>query len=623
MKKVLGGIVMAALTAGTVFGERAELFAPGEVRLTDGPFKAMEARTQKLLLSLDPYRLMYNMRKDCGLDPKEQPYGGWERSELAGHTLGHYLSAVSREYAATGDAEFKKRVDIVIDEMARCQERYGTGYVGALQERPRLVLESLAAGDVEPINHCWAPWYTEHKIAAGLLDAWLLAKNPQAKDILIKFADWSDRLTSGFTERQRARMLSNEFGGIGESFWSLYAETRDARYASLARRFRRPDWIVDALAAGRDPLPGKHANTHIPQLIAEARDWEVTGDATALAACTNFFRIVSTSHTFSNGGIGVREFFFNPADADKNLTFDGPETCCTYNMLKFVFHLLCWNPDDVSAGDYSERALFNEILCSQDPERAQFVYLTSLKPGQLHSYSTPEDSFWCCYGTGLENAGRFRSEIYLHTGRDLYVSQFIPSVLGWKERGLELELATDYPASGKISFTFKHAPKGAMTLHVRCPAWASGPVAFTLNGKALAQGAPGQTAALSAEWHDGDRVEASIPMALRTEPLFGGHPEYVAFLCGPALLAGDFGPVENYRGRVYVRNQTDLRDAPCKPVPALRGADPARLLAAAKPVANEPLTFRLPAVDGTTVTLRSFSTLPYNYYNIYWKYGEK
>src|SRR5574344_1457844 len=159
MKNVWGGIVMAALVVGTAFGEKAETFALDEVKLTDGPFKAMEARTQKLLLSLDPYRLMYNMRKDCGLDQKEQSYGGWERTELAGHTLGHYLTAVSREYAATGDPEFKKRVDTVIGEMARCQERYGSGYIGAMQERPRLMLEALAAGDVEAVNHCWAPWY--------------------------------------------------------------------------------------------------------------------------------------------------------------------------------------------------------------------------------------------------------------------------------------------------------------------------------------------------------------------------------------------------------------------------------------------------------------------------------
>ena len=165
---------------------QAQPFGLGDVQLLDSPFKAAMERNTQVLLSLDPDRLLHNARQYAGLVPKAPVYGGWESRGVAGHTLGHYLTALSQQYAATGDPKIKARVDYIVSEMALCQEAYGDGYIGCLPPLELSTLRGLKNGVVEVhgdgfVNRAWVPWYTEHKILAGLKDAWVLTGNQQAK----------------------------------------------------------------------------------------------------------------------------------------------------------------------------------------------------------------------------------------------------------------------------------------------------------------------------------------------------------------------------------------------------------------------------------------------------------
>lgn len=614
-------LVLSSILVGSV-AFAAEQFPLNEVQLLDSRYLANKKRNADFLLTLSPDRLMARMYQFCGEPVKAPVYDGWESSDLSGHTLGHYLTALSMEYLSTGDTKYKERVDYIVSEMARCQEKYGeSGYIGCLNDKIRNSLEVLKNGDVETINKMWAPWYTQHKIAAGLLDAWRYAGNEQAKLVLIKFANWVDGLTKGLTPEQDQRMLSMEFGGLGETFLHLYAETKLPAHKALAERFRH-HWLIDDLAAGRDNLPGKHANTQIPKVVAEAVNYEITGDDFAKRVAVNFFDIVTKNHTYAPGCNSDREQFFNPKEADRRLTNATGETCNVHNMIRLAEHLQKWEPENRAYGDYRERAMINQIIGSQDPERAMFQYFVCLRPGHYHVYSTPDRSFWCCFGTGIENPTKYNIGIYFHDDDTVYVTQYIPSVLKWKEAGFELEQKTEYPKDGKIVFTVKQAPAKEMRLHFRTPGWVNGKIQTAVNGKKEEIDSTEKGWSVKRVWKAGDTVELNIPMGLHAEPLFGGHDELTAYFYGPTLLAGDLGKVPDYANKVYVKDQLDRQREPAVAVPTLKGTKADDIMKGFKAVSGEDRAFNAATTDGKTVLLRPFNQLPYSYYTVYWRRGE-
>ncbi|MBC7794303.1 MAG: glycoside hydrolase family 127 protein, partial [Clostridia bacterium] len=525
----------------------AVAFNLADVRLLASPFKEAMDRNADYLLRLDADRLLHNTRKYAGLEPKGELYGGWEAKGIAGHTLGHYLTALAQQFAATGDPRFNARLDYIIGEMAVCQKAYGDGYVGAL---PPLELETLRGfkdgklqlqGRFNFKGGAWVPWYTQHKILAGLIDAWTLAGNAQAKDVALKLADWVETITSGLTPEQQQTMLQVEHGGMIDALVELSTRTGDARYLALSRRFYHRA-ILDPLLAGRDELPGKHANTQIPKVIGEARTYEVAGDADGRKIAENFWNLVVHNYTFANGGNSDNEHFFPAAKAAQHLAHATAETCNTYNMLKLTKHLFAWEPKAEYA-DFYERALYNHILASQEPRHGMFTYFVSLKPGHFKTYSTPFDSFWCCVGSGIENHTKYGEAIYFHGADDLFVNLFIPSAVTWKEKGFTLEQHTDYPLGNVSVLTVKSAPSSTLTLRVRCPGWTTAPLSFELNGQSVSvTSQPGGYAEIARVWKPGDSLRITLPMSVRTEALHSA-PDRVAFLYGPLLLAGDLGPV--------------------------------------------------------------------------------
>jgi len=611
--------------AAPVVQIEARPFNLSDVRLLEGPFRDAMQRDLEYLLSLDPDRLLHTFRLNAGLSSSAQPYGGWEapNCELRGHCLGHYLSACALMYASTSDEKLKARTEAIVAELAKCQDalaRKGSnkGYLSAF---PESFIER-----VETRKPVWAPWYTLHKIMAGLLDTHQLCGSHQALGILVKMAGWVKFRMDKLTTEQIQASLGTEFGGMNEVLANLYAATGDPAHLRAARCFDHKA-VFDSLAQSEDRLNGLHANTQIPKMIGAAREYEMTGEARYRDIAQFFWRRVALARSYVIGGHSDGEHFFPVEQFPAHLSAETCETCNTYNMLKLTQRIFGWEPS-AETMDFYERALYNHILASQDPRQGMFVYLMSLKPGHFKTYSTPDNSFWCCVGTGMENHAKYADAIYYHSDKALYVNLFIASELNWPELGLVLRQETRFPEEETTRLTLKCKQPVALALRIRYPSWVhtgdkpvlqGAGLGITVNGaKAEVQGKPGSYVTLEREWRDGDSVEIRLPLSLRMEML--PHDSgLVALLYGPLVLAGELGTEGLGNLSPYARGQTDQVGVPTPEVPVLL-CEAKDALGKIEPVAGKPLTFRTKGLGKPRdVSLIPFYRLHYQRYSVYWR----
>jgi DUF1680 family protein len=590
----------------------ADPFSLTDVHLLDGPFRDAMLRDQHYLLSLDPDRLLRSFRINVGLPTSAKPLGGWEAPdvEVRGHSLGHYLSACSLMFASTGDARFKQRVDYIV-ELAQCQSNspaagFHAGYLSAF---PESFFDRLEAG--KPV---WVPWYTLHKIMAGLLDANQHCGNAQALGVLTKMAGWVKWREDRLTPAQMQRTLETEQGGMTEVLANLYEVTGNTNYLQLSEAFNHQR-VLDPLEHGEDKLNGLHANTQIPKIIGIAREYEFTDEPQFLTAASTFWNAVALHRSYVIGGDSDHEHFFPVSHFDRHLSPETCETCNSYNMLKLTRELFALDPDAVKM-DFYERALYNQILGSQDPETDMFTYFVSLKPGHFKLYSTPENSFWCCVGTGMENHSKYGDTIYFHGDDTLYVNLFIASELTWPEKGVSVRQETRFPEGDTTTLKIKTGPPVRFALKVRHPAWAVDGVKVWINGREQqVESAPGSYFAINREWRNGDAVKIQLPMRLHMENL-PNSTNNVALLYGPIVLAGELGT--NGLPNLFVSNQTKYSYAPDPPAPVLV-CDTNQLLKHVKPVAGKPLTFRTHGIGRPQdVTLKPFYQVHRQRYAVYW-----
>ena len=532
---------------------KATPFSLKDVRLLDSPFKKAMELDGAWLLKLDPDRLLYRFYKNAGLETKGEIYGGWESMGISGHTLGHYLSACSMMYASTGDERFKEKVAYTVGQLAKCQEARGTGYVGGIPDEEKL-WNDVAAGKISSkgfdLNGAWVPWYTLHKLWAGLIDSYLWCDNEQAKTVVVKLSDWAVDELKNLNDAQFQKMLACEHGGMNEVLANVYAMTGEKKYLDLSRRFYQKA-VLDPLSQRKDDLNGLHANTQIPKIIGCARLYELTGEKKDLTIASFFWDAVVHHHTYANGGNSNYEHF-GPADSlATRLGTNTSETCNTYNMLKLTRHLFALDPE-VKYADYYEKALYNHILASQNPETGMVCYYVPLASGDEKTYSTPFDSFWCCVGTGFENHAKYGGSIYFK-GADgsLYVNLFIPSVLNWKEKNLTLTTETDYPASGNVKFLIDTSKPESIPLKVRVPSWLKAAPVIKVNGEEINQPAkPGTYATIERKWQKGDVVTMDLPLDLRAEPMPDDRQKEAIYY-GPALLSASLKYLENDKNFEY------------------------------------------------------------------------
>ncbi|XP_058071736.1 uncharacterized protein LOC131220878 [Magnolia sinica] len=525
-----------------------------DVRLDSGSMHGQAQQTNlEYLLMLDVDSLVWSFRKTAGLETPGTPYGGWESpsTELRGHFVGHYMSASAQMWASTYNDTLHEKMSAVISALHSCQKQLGTGYLSAF---PSELFDRFEA--IKPV---WAPYYTIHKIMAGLLDQYLFTNNTQALEMVVGMADYFNNrvqnVISKYSLERHWLSLNEETGGMNDVLYKLYSVTGDQKHLILAHLFDKPCFL-GLLAVQADSLSGFHANTHIPVVIGSQMRYEITGDPLYKAMGTYFMDIVNSSHSYATGGTSVSEFWSNPKRLADTLQTENEESCTTYNMLKVSRHLFRWTKE-MSYADYYERALTNGVLSIQrGREPGVMIYMLPQGRGKskaqsYHGWGTKFDSFWCCYGTAIESFSKLGDSIYFEEEGDtpgLYVIQFISSSFNWRSGQIMLNQKVEPVVSSdpylRVSFAIstKEGMGQSSTIYLRIPIWTQSDGAkATFNGENLPLPPPGNFLSITKRWSPNDKLTLQLPISLRTETIKDERPEYAsvqAILFGPYLLAG-------------------------------------------------------------------------------------
>jgi DUF1680 family protein len=457
-------------------------------------------------------------------------------------------------YAQTGDEAMRQRVRYIASELAQCQRAHGDGYVGGTTvERNgqildgKIVFEEVRRGQISAgpfdVNGGWVPLYVWHKVHQGLLDAHAFCSDAEALETACGASDYLIGVFAGLNDDEVQRLLNAEHGGLNETFAETYARTGARKYLDMARRIRHRA-VLDALTNEQDVLAGLHANTQIPKLVGLARLYELTGEEGEARAARFFWTAVTRDHSYVIGGNSEREHFAPAHVVAPEVTERTCEACNTYNMLRLTRHLWSWRQDS-SYFDYYERAHLNHIMAHQNPATGKFAYFMPLSARARREYSTSEDTFWCCVGSGMESHSKHGESIFWNRDDVVFVNLFVPASLDWPERGARLDLDTNYPNSEEVRLRVTQATEANFAIALRLPAWCRAP-RLLLNGSPVAFGQENGYALIRRRWRAGDTLTLGLPMTLRREAA-PDDPELVAFLSGPLVLAADCGAADDDR----------------------------------------------------------------------------
>jgi len=589
---------------------KVEPFPMTQVRVLTGVYRDAQEWNRGYLNRLPTDRLVHNFRVNAGLASPAEPFGGWEepKGELRGHFTGHYLSACGLMYASTGDKDIKAKGDLMVDELAQCQQKLGGGYLSAF---PTEFWDRLEAR-----KQVWAPFYTIHKIMAGLFDMYQHAGNKQALQVLEGMAGWADNWTASKSEEHMQDILNTEYGGMNEVLYNLSAATGEDRWAKAGDRFTKKHFF-NPLASRRDELRGLHVNTHIPQVIGAARRYEISGDMRFHDVADFFWYEVTSARTYVTGGTSNGEGWLAPPRqlaAELKRSAATAECCCAYNMMKLTRQLYSWTADP-HYFDYYERVLINHRIGTIHPRTGATQYYLSLTPGTWKTFNTEDKSFWCCTGTGVEEYSKLNDSIYWRDRDGIYVNLFIPSELNWAEKGFRLRQDTKFPEQAGTTLVVRADKPVQLAMRLRIPEWVQSGASVKINGKALeAFAAPGSYLAISRTWKNGDRVEMALPMRLHIEAM-PDDSKLQAVLYGPLVLAGDLGNEGLTEAMIIGPNAPRPQQLPIA-VPTFKAAsaDPGSWI---KP-ADKPLTFRTTGQE-KDVTLAPINSIFDRRYSVYWQ----
>lgn len=582
-----------------------------DVQLMPGTaFSNAMSKDSAYLMMLESDRLLTRFYENAHLPAKAKVYGGWESAGLSGHTLGHYLSAISLMYQATGSVEFKKRADYIVGELARCQQSRKTGYVGAIPNEDS-IFNQLSKGNIRSggfdLNGGWSPWYTVHKVMAGLVDAYLYCGNEEALQVVTGMADWTGNILKNLDKVQFQKMLRCEYGGMNDVLTYIYAITGKRKYLDIAYLFF-DDFVMKPLSEKTDPLSGKHSNTNIPKAIGSGTQYMFNGKARDSIIASELWNDVVYHYTYVNGGNGNYEYFGPRDKLSDHLSDANSETCASYNMLKLTRQLFSWKPK-AALGDYYERTLYNGILASQNPENGMFCYFVPLRMGGIKTFSDELNTFTCCVGTGMENHGKYAEGIYYESvdTQNLYVNVFVPSVLNWKAKNVSIEQSGSLLNSDTVSFAIHTRYPISFTLKLRRPCWAE-KYQLEINGK-LTDGSEDSDGFVQVkrQWHDGDHLAYLPAKTLRTEAT-PDNANRIAIFYGPVLLAGNLGdtlPDPAFGTPVLLTDDKNANDW-------------------IKPVNIKEMKFKMEGVGQPfDAVVQPFYNTYKNYYTVYWDYFTK
>ncbi|MCR2807359.1 glycoside hydrolase family 127 protein [Paenibacillus soyae] len=507
-------------------------FALHQVRLTgDYHTNAIQKELQYLhAYELD--RLLAGFRENRGLEPKASKYPGWENTEIRGHTLGHYMTACAQAYSASKDPVMLDRLNYMIAELTDCQ--FESGYLSAYPEK--------LIDNVENKQPAWVPWYTMHKIIAGLISIYHATQSKEAFDIVSRLGDWVSSRTSQWTKELQATVLAVEYGGMNDCLYDLYQITGKKEHLAAAHQFDELP-LFEAIRDGRDILKGKHANTTIPKFIGALNRYLTLGESERfyLEAAMKFWDIVVDHHSYMTGGNSESEHFGEPDLLDAKRTDITCETCNSYNMLKLTRELFKLTRDRKYA-DFYERTYLNAILSSQHPETGMTMYFQPMATGYFKIYSSPFEHFWCCTGTGMESFTKLNDSVYFHQNDELYVNQYVSSTLDWAEQQATVSLKENLPADDQATLRIgiENGETRSFAVHLRVPYWVSGELEARVNGEAVLPDIREGYMVIRRAWSDGDTITLGLPMKV-TASLLPDNPQAVGFQYGPVVLSAALG----------------------------------------------------------------------------------
>ncbi|MFD6138560.1 beta-L-arabinofuranosidase domain-containing protein [Promicromonospora sp. NPDC060271] len=549
----------------------AEPFPLDAVALHDGIFTRARDQMLHLARTYPVDRLLAVFRANAGLDTRGAlPPGGWEdfghpdeqawgpgeypgreaaptANLLRGHYAGHFLSMLALAHAGAPEAGLKAtlqgKVDEMVEGLREVQEalaasgRYShPGFLAAYGEWQFSRLEGLA-----PYGEIWAPYYTCHKIMAGLLDAYRHAGSRTALEIAAGMGRWVHGRLSVLSADRRAEMwslyIAGEAGGMNEVLCDLAVLTGDEQFVETARLFDL-DWLLEATASGRDVLDGLHANQHVATLLGYLALHDLTGEARYLDAVVNIWDMLVPGRTYAHGGSGENELWGPAGAVAGDLGNRNAETCVTYNLLKLA-RALFGRTGDPRYADYYERAVTNQVLGSRhdvdSDDSPEVTYMFPVHPGALREY---DNVGTCCGGTGLENHVKYQDSVYFRAvrggRRTIWVNLYVASAVRWAEQDVRVVQETAYPLEGGSRLLVDAT--GDLELRLRVPGWAAGGFVVTVDGAPVAVDAvPGQYVSLRRDWVPGTVVEISMPLTLREVPA-PDDASLVTLELGPTVL---------------------------------------------------------------------------------------
>lgn len=533
-------------------------FDLNEVTLLDSPFKTAMDTNNRLLLQYDVDRLLTPYVRQSGLGATtdtQSRYYKWEANHpsfdnwgnssfnLDGHVGGHYLSALALAYAASSDETVKKamkeRMEYMLEVMKDCQDAYDNdtkGLYGFIGGQPiNGVWRTLFNGTINDFRNKggWVPFYCQHKILAGLRDAWLYGDSEMAKEMFRKLSDWSVNVVSKLSDTDMETMLNTEHGGMNESMLDAYQIFGDAKYLTAAKRYSHKTMLNGMQTLNKTFLDGRHANTQVPKYIGFERIYEQDNTSAAYkTAADNFWADVAKNRTVCIGGNSVNEHFLSVGNSNRYIDqLDGPESCNTNNMMK-LSEMMGDRTRDSRYADFYEYAMWNHILSTQDPQTGGYVYFTTLRPQGYRIYSQVNKGMWCCVGTGMENHSKYGHFIYTRDGnKTLYVNLFTASKLQSDDFVVTQETAYPYDQQSKLTI----GKAGSYTVAIRKPQWTTADYSVAVNGEKAMESQKNGYVLVNRTWSEGDVITVNIPMTLRYMEC-PNYTDYIAFAYGPILL---------------------------------------------------------------------------------------
>lgn len=540
---------------------KEQQFGLDEVEVTDSYYSGAQNLDVAFLKKFDVDRVLVGYRENAGINTKGATrYNGWEDGLIAGHCMGHYLTAAAQAVKLTGDVELEAKLSDIVSGLKECQDAAGSyggskeGFLFAanVSDPSNVELQfDIVQKDAEGAT--WVPWYNMHKTIQGLVDTYKYTGNTEALEVASNLGDWVYNRVSQWTGQQQKEISYTEYGGMNDCMYDLYKYTHKTEHKEAAHKFDDPDLYKIILSGSGDTLKDRHANTTIPKFLGALnryvalKEVENVGEADYLKYAEDFWTLVVEKHAYITGGTSDMEHFRGDNELDATRTQTNCESCCAHNMLKLSKELFKITGDKKYA-DYYENTLRNAIMGAVNKQGA-FSYFTPMATGYYKFFGTADPAtnmFWCCTGTGMENYTKLGDSIYFKDEDSLTVNQYVASKVEWKEKNLKLTQTSDVTASDKAEFTVNlvnNAQPVAAKLKLRVPDWAAGDVTVKINGQAAENNIEKQYVVINRTWNDNDKVEITYPMEVKA---FGlpDNKSVFAFKYGPTVLAAKLGTEE-------------------------------------------------------------------------------